>query len=102
MGGVYRQDFAHTRLQGGFFNMPQDRADPELRRQKALMIAALGLEPPAFHHFKRLARQGEVHQSRSGGPSGPEALTPLGGSSGSRETSSSASKSSDGARSNAK
>ncbi|CAE7630654.1 unnamed protein product [Symbiodinium sp. CCMP2592] len=65
MGGVYREDFAHSRWQANrFYLVSQDNEDPELLRQKARSLRALGLEPPRAHHFRRLAqRQGELQES---------------------------------------
>ena len=65
MGGVYREDFAHSRWQANrFYLVSQHNEDPELLRQKARSLRALGLEPPRAHHFRRLAqRQGELQES---------------------------------------
>eukprot|EP00439_Symbiodinium_sp_Y106_P075271 s538_g14.t2 len=65
MGGVYREDFAHSRWQANrFYLVSQDNEDPELLRQKARSLRALGLEPPRAHHFRRLAqRPGELQES---------------------------------------
>ena len=78
MGGVYREDFAHSRWQGNrFYLVSQDNEDPELLRQRAMSLRALGLEPPRAHHFRRLARsQREAQETLSG----PQVLTPSGAS----------------------
>ncbi|CAE7375969.1 unnamed protein product [Symbiodinium natans] len=60
MGGVYREDLAHSRRQANrFYLVAQDGEDLELLRQRARSLRALGLEPPRAHHFTRLAREGQ-------------------------------------------
>mmetsp|Transcript_730 Transcript_730/g.1338 ORF Transcript_730/g.1338 Transcript_730/m.1338 type:complete len:115 (-) Transcript_730:152-496(-) len=66
MGGVYREDFAHSRLQvSRFYLVAQENEDPEQLRQKARSLRALGLEPPRAHNFRRFAqRQNELESRR--------------------------------------
>ncbi|CAE7224021.1 unnamed protein product [Symbiodinium natans] len=78
MGGVYREDLAHSRRQANrFYLVSQDGEDLELLRQRARSLRALGLEPPRAHHFTRLARQGQNPHS----PSSLLSLPPSRGSS---------------------
>eukprot|EP00434_Breviolum_minutum_P014823 symbB.v1.2.013071.t1/scaffold918.1/size152295/2 len=73
MGGVYREELhelTSSRLHASrFFFAAQEDEDPEIIREKARRVRALGLEPPRFAHFRRFAqRQGltdEVEQAQT-------------------------------------
>eukprot|EP00437_Effrenium_voratum_P043095 CAMPEP_0181464404 /NCGR_PEP_ID=MMETSP1110-20121109/35417_1 /TAXON_ID=174948 /ORGANISM="Symbiodinium sp., Strain CCMP421" /LENGTH=102 /DNA_ID=CAMNT_0023589141 /DNA_START=77 /DNA_END=385 /DNA_ORIENTATION=- len=57
MGGVYQEDFAASRLHASrFFMVARQDEDPEILREKARRIRALGLEPPRASHLRRYAK----------------------------------------------
>eukprot|EP00438_Fugacium_kawagutii_P008928 Skav211422 [mRNA] locus=scaffold1608:255138:265585:+ [translate_table: standard] len=70
MGGVYREELTSSRLHASrFFYVAQEDEDPEIVREKARRVRALGLEPPRYAHFRQFARrQGlidEVEQAQT-------------------------------------
>lgn len=58
MGGVYREELTSSRLHANrFFFTAQEDEDPEIVREKARRVRALGLEPPRSAHFRQFARR---------------------------------------------